>query len=160
VANLLERVRRIVVPIPSPAAGAELVIAPNTLGDWRILNLLFTFTASAVVANRQVSASITDGTTVTWRMPPPPVQAAGSAVTYQLTANVPGQALAAGILQTSCPYEGLFMRRGWSLRTLTALIDVGDQYSAISAYIEELPDGPDTHWQPSLGLYPVETDAP
>jgi hypothetical protein len=151
--NLSELIIRRVVAVNQPAAGAELSLTAQGLGAWQVLGLLFTFTASAVVANRQISLALDDGTTTIWRATTANVQAAASANTYQLYPQAIATALVAGLVNLAMPPEGLLLRRGWRLRTTTALIDVGDQYSAVSMWVQELPDGPDFVVDPTMPSY-------
>jgi hypothetical protein len=143
--NLKERIERRLVPFASPAAGADITIVPNGLGTWRLLSLLYTFTTSAVVGVRQATFSIDDGTTTAWRGSTAVTQAATTALTYEFLPQAIPTAAVNGLVLLAMPPEGFILRRGWRFRSLTALIDVADQYSAVSAYIEELPDGPDFH---------------
>jgi hypothetical protein len=101
---------------------------------------------------------VDDGSTVIWRGTTAVTQAAGTTQIYELlpqaipTGNVNGVALMA------LPPEGLLLRRGWRLRTTTTLIDVGDQYSAISLYAQELPDGPTFKVDPTMPSYAAALD--
>ncbi|HEU5219174.1 MAG TPA: hypothetical protein VFU23_10975 [Gemmatimonadales bacterium] len=158
--SLLERIERRVVSFQTPAAGAEMNLTALGLGTWRLLSLLFTFTASAVVAVRQLSLAIDDGTTTVWRGTTANTQAANSSNVYELLPQAIPTALINGLVLMAMPPEGLILPRGWRLRSTTLLIDVGDQYSAISAYVEELPDGPYDRYTPYQPTYDTPWDAP
>jgi hypothetical protein len=153
VANLSELIVRRVVPVQQPVAGAELSITPQGLGAWQILNLLFTLATSAVVANRQVQLVLDDGTTTVWRTVANVIQAASLTTTYQASANVNTQPITGNFFQMQAPQEGILLRRGWRLRTITAAIDVADQYSAVSMWVQENPDGPDFVVDPTMLTY-------
>lgn len=142
----------------APAAGAEINLTPDEGGLWRITWLLFTFTASVAVANRNIAVTVDDGNAVVQRYTTANVQAASSANTYGAYPGVTPGALVGGLVLLAMPDEGIILDQGWHLRTVTALIDVADQYSAITATIEMYPSGPDFIRVPT-GLY-VEQDLP
>lgn len=150
--NNLEHTHRTVLAVPQPVAGAEFVISPQRFGAFQVLGLVFTLTTSAVVANRQVTLSIDDGTTTIWRAVAAQVQAATATVNHQLHLDSAQLPLTAGLTIMSFPAEGHLLRRGWHLRSLTAAIDVGDQYSAIGLYVQELYDGDVATQEPTVPL--------
>jgi hypothetical protein len=156
--NNLEHTMRRVRPITQPAAGADFSITADLFGAQQIIGLVFTLTTSAAVANRQVTLALDDGTNVTWRAVAAQVQAAGVAVNHQVHLDSPQLALVAGLTIMSFPAEGLLLRRGWRLHSITSLIDVADQFSAIVAHVQELPDGPDYTLEPSVttAAYPLD----
>lgn len=149
-AFLEETPRRVNYVIANPAVGAELVINPVGMGGWRLLNLVYTLTTSAVVATRATSLRLSDGNATYWYGVPLSSQTASSANIYQYTERAQPAALTGGLVQLALPAEGLYIPRGWSARTVTAAIDVGDQYSVIAVLIQELPDGPDYLTEPGM----------
>jgi hypothetical protein len=97
----------------------------------------------------------------------PPV-AAGSQITVTVPAMVGGGAwslvvygtIAVGAArQLALPREGIHLRRGMRLRTVTAGLDVADQYSAIVAYVQEFPDAPDEQFDPTMPTNVFDLDA-
>lgn len=150
-----EQVHRRPIPIAAPAAGADFSTPQFRVWPWRLLGLVATLTTSAVVANRQVTLNLTDGNGITWRGTAPAVQAATTTVTYQLLPLATPSAPVAGLSTMALPADGLWIPRGWTLNVVTTLLDVGDQWSAIVADIQELPDGPDIQWEPSMDLYGI-----
>lgn len=150
--DLVQHIHRRAVPITAPAAGANFVITPNTVGHWRILGLLLTFVTSAAVANRHVRLALSDGTTTTWRSTATADQAAGATVTYQLWPFAPQAGPIDGIATMPLPPDGLWVPKGWQLTVTAALIDVADQFSAITADVQEIPDGPEWTAEPSMNL--------
>lgn len=144
--------------IAAPAAGAEMSITPNTGSHWRLMGLIFTLTTSAVVANRNVSLTLSDGTSRTFKM----VTAANQAATLAIDYTAYPDAVPAGIVNNTVvmalPTDGLWMPKGWTLASTTALIDPGDQYSGIVVDIQEIPDGPLWTAEPSMALNTVLLD--
>lgn len=138
--------------IATPAAGAEFVVQPNTVGHWRILSLIFTLATSAVVANRNVSFSVTDGTTRTFKQVTAANQAAALSFDYTAYAQATPTVVVNNTVVMQLPEGGLWLPKGWSLTSLTANLDVGDQYSGIVLDIQEIPDGPDWTAEPSMPL--------
>lgn len=145
----------------------------------------FVLNLQAVGAAAQVDVTVTNvlGGTQTYRITcpttgavvpinfPDPIPAATGLVAP--TVNFPGAAgtpagsiVAFGRSSTldnvsnlSFPDEGIFLRQGWHLRTLTAARDVADQYSAIAVIVEELPTGPDWSAQPLQGTTAFPLDS-
>jgi hypothetical protein len=147
--------RRLVTPA-NPAAGAEIDITPNEAAIWVVKHLIFTFTASAAVANRQVLLRADAGGTPFYAAPSTVVQAAASADTYIGYPQAVHAAAALGIVLLPLPSEGLVLEQGWHLRTVTSGLDVADQYTAVSAIVESWPTAADLAHIPA-GLW-VEQD--
>lgn len=70
---------------------------------------------------------------------------AGSVVIYGRAASLDATS------SMSFPDEGLVLPQGFHLRTITAGIQAGDQYSAVAILVEELPSGPTTSGYASGG---------
>lgn len=135
----------------TPGAGAEFGFTAPGQGLWRVISLAFTFTTSAAVANRVPSIVVDDGTSVFLRIPTQQAQAATLAITYSAFTDAANANAAANPAILPLPEHGVTLEPGWRLRSSTALIDVLDQYSAISALVEEFPNGPGIEWTPSDG---------
>lgn len=142
----------------TPAVGVGFAITPNTVGHWRILSMAFTFTTSAVVANRRVRLAMTDGTVTTWRASAFADQAATLAVVHELYPLAVAGAVNDGLTLIPTPPDGLWLPKGWTLNVTAGAIDIGDQFSAISLDIQEMPDGPDYFTEPSMTLNTVPLD--
>lgn len=142
----------------TPAAGAEFTIKAPGQGLWRIISLSFTLATSAVVANRRVALLADDQTDVYF--------AAASSVdlTASLTTRVSafGGAAATGVvggaINIALPRDGLPLQPGHRLRSSTLNLDVGDQYSAIRALVQEYPYGPDYEWLPTVPVQLAEME--
>ena len=153
-----QQIHRLPRRIPQPLAGAELSIKPDGFAPWRILSLLFTFTTSAVVATRQIRLALSNGSETTWKGRTTITQAATTALEYQAYPLAVQGATVDGLVSVALPPDGLWLPRGWALTTTTALIDAGDQYSAITVDVQEILDGPDWMAEPSMNLNTVLLD--
>lgn len=136
--------------VANPAPGADWTFLPPGQATYRIMSLRAVLTASAAVANRLTTLSITDGET-TWAFMP-----GATAITAGLTVAVetyPGAAqhgsLAAGLVLAS-PTDGWILRPNWRIVAATTAIDVGDQWSAIRVQAMEYPTGPLTRHTPDV----------
>lgn len=127
--------------IGNPNAGADFVITPGGQRWWRITSLVAVLTTSAVVATRQVTLRADTGGDVWWSQPAPSGQAATLGLTYSAFTGAPRDGLFINTYTLPLPAAGLLLKPGDSLRSLTALIDAGDQWSAIFARAEEVPSG-------------------
>lgn len=131
-----------VVPVAPPAPGQEWSIAAPGQGYWRILAARWVLVTDANVANRHVSLLLDDQTDVLAGLPAGAVQAAGLTQSYSLFPGSPPGALAGAPWLLPAPTDGLVLMPGFRVRSSTVAIQVGDQYSAIRLYVEELPTGP------------------
>lgn len=129
--------------MPNPAVGADFVITPGGQRSWRIVSLTAVLTTSAAVANRQVRLTADRGGDVWYSQPAANTQAATLADTYAAFTGAPRDGLIAGTFTIPLPSAGLLLSPGDNLRSVTALIDVADQWSAIFAKAEEVPSGPE-----------------
>lgn len=134
----------------TPAAGAEFTLRAPGQGIWRVMSLAFTFTASAVVANRRVALLADDQTDVWFAAESTVDIAATQAVRFGAYPGAAAAGLAATLVNIPLPPQGLILQPGHRLRSSTSLIDVGDQFSAVRAQIQEYPQGPDLEWLPIL----------
>lgn len=96
-----------------------------------------------------------------------PASAAGVAPTVNVPAMVSGGAwsltvygtIPAGSPRTvPLPREGLHLRRGYRLRTVTSGLDVADAYTAIVTYVQEFPDAPEFDVEPTMPAYVITLD--
>lgn len=122
---------------PAPGAGAELVI--NAPGDatWELLSLRFTFTASAVVANRHPALVIADPDGKEFmRFDPQVVIAAAGVVDINFRAGL-GYVQVANPTLFGLPDHPMAILPGWQIKTTTALLDVADAYSNVRLMVRE-----------------------
>jgi len=120
-----------VVSVANPAAGAEISVTVPANERWELLALLFTFTTSATAANRTPAIQIGDGTNTAVRVIYHSTIAASIALAMAW-ATTGSNAYAAGLRSITPLPVGLTMEAGWIVSTSTALIQVDDQYSAIT----------------------------
>lgn len=129
------------IKVAQPAVGAEWVqVVPGGVW-WEVLAVAFLYTASAVAGNRVCSfqhqtqegvrvAGFTNGA----------VQAATFSADYTYAAGI-GSTISGNTILAPLPSPPLIVPGGDRLTSLTALRDVGDQYSNIVLTVVELaPD--------------------
>jgi hypothetical protein len=130
-----------VVPIASPAAGADFTITTPGESTWSVLSIAATLTTSAVVANRVPVLRMTDGSSVLWRVP------ALVAVTASLTTQVSWvaelgyqqAALSGGALTVGLP--PMYLQPGNIVALTTSALDVGDTWTNIVVQVAEVFNG-------------------
>lgn len=148
-----EAPRMQIVRAPVPAPGANWALTPNLLGTWIVQSLSFQLVTSAVVAARTVDLQVTDGNDVWFRAGAPAPFAAATTARFTAYRGANPNVASSGLVTLCWPEPGLILRQGDTLSVVTGLIDVADQYSAISALIQELPSGPEMRLDPSSDIY-------
>lgn len=143
-----EMVRRYLMVVPTPAAGANFTVSPNRVGDWLVHQVVFTLATSAVVANRSVTLRATDGNNPYFLTTSATTQAASLSQQFSAYEGSGGSAGAAPTFTIGWPTRGLYLPQGHSLQSVIGNIDVTDQLSAIALWVSEFPTGPDTSWSP------------
>lgn len=128
---------RVPVDVANPAAGADWSVRTPGGKLWMVLGFRATLATSAVVANRQLRVSITDGAVERANC-----QAITATITANLTATlggyrgaVPGgagSALVGGVGLPDWPLDA-----GWTFGVVTVGLDAGDQWSAIRLVVEQ-----------------------
>ncbi len=141
------------VTVTNPAAGVDWRHTCPGQGIQRIVALRALFTASAAAANRIPAFVLSDGAD----------DFATSPLLTAITANLatvistwPGAGAigpAAGPQTFGSPHDGWMLLPGWSLRPVTAAIDVADQWSAIRLWVVEYPTGPDVRVTPDVAMF-------
>lgn len=119
-----------------PAPGVEVSETVPTNARWRLFSFRVTFITSAAVANRQPVITIDDGTTILWQAPALTVLAASSTASLQASQTSPDVTSTALIQRVTLPH-GLLMQGGWRIRTVTASLDVADNYATPQLCVEE-----------------------
>ena|SRR5437870_7986383 len=119
---------RIVQGVASPAAGADWSATVPAGHLWRPFTVTAQLLTSAVVANRQPVLVLGDGTNPFAFLTAPAVQAASGTVIYTW-ANV-DTFVSLGSRQVAA-LPDIELPPGWTIGVSTALLDVGDQWSAI-----------------------------
>jgi len=120
----------------NPGAGADFVFATAARQRVRVESFTAQFAASAAAANRNIEVIVDDGANVVWRTSVPAVVTASQTVQVSGT----GSNQPTGIVTTDFTVlipPGLILPPSWRLRTATASIQAGDQWSAIWLNAEE-----------------------
>lgn len=128
--------------IPTPAAGANFSIVPNTAAHWLLFSLRLRFVTDANVANRHLILTVSNGATEAIRLPAGSQQAATLDIIY--SAFPTGRAATTVGIQGGIgwPERGLWIPQGWTFESKVLNIQVGDQISEISGMLYEFPTGP------------------
>lgn len=125
--------------IASPAAGAEVLITVPAGVNWRIASLLMQFTTSAVVANRQLFATLNDAAGhVFFRGGNPSNFVAGITLFSSYAAGGPQVPSVTNQGDSLLFLPSVWLPPGYTFNTVTRAIDVGDQYSNITALIDQV----------------------
>lgn len=141
------------IPVANPGAGNEISVPMSGIGSWIVQSIAFLFTSSAVVANREVTLVVDDGTTVFARYGAPAVQAASLANNYSGFTGSPGAGASGNYVPLPFQDGGIYLEPGYRLRTITQNLDAGDAYTAIGLRVVELPWGDESSWIPISGFY-------
>jgi len=119
-----------------PAAGAEWSITVPAGARWRVLGVIATLTTSATVASRIATLVVDDGTNWLYNSAAQTAQGASQYVVYCWGAALPSAATAGGVSNNPLP-TGLDLAPGYRLRSSTANLQVGDDWSAPRALVQE-----------------------
>lgn len=165
-ADIRDSIRRRIVRIADPAAGAELSVTVPGQETWVVESVRFQLVTDATVQLRQVRLTATDGTVEYFRTlhaddHPQSITAVHSA----FNGSSPGGDDTKGLL-LAWPTHGLVLPPGHVLATSTLNIAAGDQFSAARLAVLAIPTGPRARVEPAvdvllepLGLG-VEIDTP
>lgn len=128
--------------LASPNAGADLNIVVPGGEDWRLIAVKANFTASGVVANRSPSLFFDDGTSVVGVIPSGVALVAGSITTVSFVADLGMGPLPVTANVACASIPAMVLPSGWHIRTSTALLDVGDQWSSVTVTFEMMNEPP------------------
>lgn len=120
--------------VPAPAAGQDFSLPISTTDRVLLLAIAATLTTSAAVANRRPALAFKDQSAgVWWSADAGYPQAASLAVTYSWArgASVAADPTIATLERVSLPIPWARLEVNDTVETITALIDVADQWSAI-----------------------------
>jgi len=138
VANSGYRRRWRTVRLPAIAAGLNWELKAPGNAYWRIVSITARLVTSAVVANRQVVLIGDDQTNTFYTQGFSSAQAATLTIDY--CAHTGGSSILGGTVATGAlPHMGLLLMPGYRLRASTALLDVADQWSLVTALVDEIP---------------------
>lgn len=126
------------VRVEQPAAGAEWELKAPGHAYWRVVSVFAQLVADATVASR-FAEFIADDQTRTWFR-----QGTTGATTASETGLYCGhtgavQATFASLENFPLPVAGLLLQPGNRLRTLTTNLQAADQWSNITALVDEIP---------------------
>ncbi len=125
------------IPVPQPAAGADWTIRPPVGARWRVLGGSAKLVTSAAIANRQVYLAVSYDGLELFRIAAAAVQAAGATVVYELIPGLTLTTAIGGFQPVFLPLTALLDPR-MVLASVTGAIDVGDQWSGVVLFLEEL----------------------
>lgn len=123
--------------IASPAAGAEWSFVVPGGVTWEVIAVRAAFVTSAVVATRIPELDFTDADAkILGRIPPPATQVASTSTNILWNRGFGDHLNSGGISGAALPFD-LPLSSGYTLRSNTFAIDVGDQWSAIVLFVRE-----------------------
>lgn len=114
-----------------PAAGDEITFVADE--DCIVYSLRFTFVTSAVAGNRNPALVADDGTNQFFRVNDNTARAASTTSEYCFYAGSSSVSINQGF---PLPDGGLRLREGDRIRTITAGLDAGDNYSAMTLQVD------------------------
>jgi hypothetical protein len=120
----------------NPAAGVEISETVPAGVRWRLVAFQATLTTSAVVANRFPGILIDDGTLILLFSRSLAAQAASNSINHSW-ADWGAQSTALGSPNALPIPPGLVLAPGYRIRTSTAALDVGDDWTAPQYLVEE-----------------------
>lgn len=124
-------------PQPAPAAGADLNYQVTNGVVWNVVSLTALFTASAGVANRTISFFIKDqGGRIVYQYAIGTALTAGQTCTYTFSEDVVTPTASANGGNILEPFPSTWLPPLWSFGTSTANIQSGDQWSAVSCWVQ------------------------
>jgi hypothetical protein len=119
-----------------PPAGSEISETVPTGARWRLLSMYFTLITNAMVANRYVNLLFDDGTAIFARTSCGYSQAAGLSEVYSALPHSQRGDLGY-VIGTPLGVPSHQLSAGWRIRTLTASIQAGDNFTAPQLEVEE-----------------------
>lgn len=141
------------VNVATPGAGAEFSLSGPGQGLWRVLSLRARLVASAAVATRVPTLLVgtSDGTVA--QLVGTGSVAAGATADWSGFCGSVNVAGATAVHQWQFPTDGVLLLPGFTLSSLTAAIDVADQYSLVRALVVEYPTGPQWRLTPDVSAF-------
>lgn len=138
------------------AAGVDWELRAPGNAWLRVISLVATLTTDATVIDRRVRLVAGDGSNRWFTSISSAAQAAGATVEYgaYVGADTGGSATLA--LTLPLPTEGLLLRPGHRLQSLTANLQAGDAWTLINVLLDEIPS--DTRYVSNIGALPDQTE--
>lgn len=120
----------------APAAGADISDTVPAGARWRLQSALFALTTDAVAGTRSPVMQIFDGTNTIAEYGSVTTQ--GPSHAWRWTFSPSGSpVVAANSVSVGVAIAPLVLLAGWSIKTSTVALDVGDQYAAARYLVEE-----------------------
>lgn len=148
------------IRVTTPAAGANFTFTNSDGGLLLVRSVSFVFTTSAAVANRFVGLTVSADVDTWLRTSAGIAQAASLAVGYSAFGSANSAAVSTAGVCLPWRDEGVLLRQGHVLASVTAAIDAADQYSGI--VLDVLRYLPDYLYQsgPYLAAYNLSGEGP
>ena len=124
----------------NPAPGVEIVETVPAGARWKLRSFRFVLVASAAAANRRPVLTIDDGAAILWETSSAVDQVASQTATYAAGVGVPFFTYGTRAYHLPLPGE-FWLPAGARIRTVTALLDAGDDYAAPIYEVEEFIEG-------------------
>lgn len=118
------------------AAGVEISETVPTGARWRLRGFRAALVTSATVANRRVHLFADDGVTRLWELAAADIQAASLTRNYNATPDGFARATQDNEVYVPLPYDVVLLA-GSRIRTVTTLLDAGDNWGAPQLHVEE-----------------------
>jgi hypothetical protein len=125
----------------TPAAGGDISETVPTGARWELLALMAQLTASAVVANRQVSLTLDDGVSTFFRYGNVQQQTASIVERYVFFQGSPAVSRDNTNNQNGHVPAGVRLLAGYRIKTITNTVDAGDQWTAPQMLVREWIEG-------------------
>lgn len=126
------------VKVDDPAAGAEWVMKAPGNATWRVVSIAATLTADATAVSR-FAEFIADDQSRTWYKQGTVGATTAAEASVYCGFTGAAQATFASTDNFPLPTNGLLLRPGYRLRSLTTNLQAADQWSAITALVDEIP---------------------
>ncbi len=124
---------------PTPAAGSDIFFQQPVNTRWRVMSFLADLATSAVIANRQITVGVMSFAQRIWRAAAMQPVLALTIAEFSAAAIPPTQSPVAGVVTAAIPPD-LVLIYGGGFTTITANLDIGDQWSAPHVLVEEWLD--------------------
>jgi hypothetical protein len=127
-----------IVELANPAVATDWTLKADGGAWWRVISVAARLVADANVANRRATFFADNQTRNWW------VSHTSNVVTNGQTVDYCGHTSAAmsdgtGVFTFPLPANGLLLPPGHRLRVVTTNIQAGDQWSSITAQVDEIP---------------------
>lgn len=135
--SLFHRVLR-TIKVATPAAGAEFVVPVEGGRVWRPIAVRGLLTTGVAVANRIVNLVVTDGNDALMTLPNQGPQVASQVDAYTWAEGFVGPTGTIGAVGSAATgMPTLALPAGYTLRSSTLALDVADQWSSVTVFVEE-----------------------